>query len=160
MSIWKQRGFVTAPQNEYEPAIREIRTTDAEAAARLSEELGYPVTAAAMEERIQRRAALRDRVVYVACQDDAVVGWVDVGITDHIQAEPYGEIGGLVVSAACRSAGIGARLVSSAEQWIREQGLSRVIVRSRIVREAAHRFYLREGYERIKTSAVFSKVLR
>jgi GNAT superfamily N-acetyltransferase len=150
---------VTASQNESGPSIREIRITDAEAAARLSNELGYPVTAASMEERIRRRAALRDRVVYVACQNDAVVGWVDVGITNHLQAEPYGEIGGLVVSAACRSVGIGARLVERAEQWIRQQGLSRVTVRSRIAREAAHRFYLREGYERTKTSAVFSKLL-
>jgi hypothetical protein len=28
------------------------------------------------------------------------------------------------------------------------------------MREAAHRFYLREGYERTKTSAVFTKKLQ
>jgi hypothetical protein len=32
-------------------------------------------------------------------------------------------------------------------------------VTSRSTREDAHRFYLRDGYERIKTSAVFEKVL-
>jgi hypothetical protein len=34
-----------------------------------------------------------------------------------------------------------------------------MVVRSQVAREAAHRFYLRHGYERTKTSAVFSKVL-
>jgi len=32
-------------------------------------------------------------------------------------------------------------------------------VTSRMSREGAHRFYLREGYERVKTSAVFEKIL-
>jgi hypothetical protein len=33
----------------------------------------------------------------------------------------------------------------------------KMLVRSRVTREQAHRFYLREGYELTKTSAVFSK---
>ncbi len=142
-----------------EVRIRPIDIADAEAAAGLSGELGYPVSVAAMEERLRHYAGLRDRVVYVACRDGAVVGWIDVGVVHHLQVEPNGEIGGLVVSSACRSAGIGARLVAHAEDWVRDRGLDRVIVRSAIGREGAHRFYLREGYERTKTSAVFSKRL-
>jgi hypothetical protein len=34
-----------------------------------------------------------------------------------------------------------------------------MVVRSRIVRERAHRFYEREGYELVKTSHVFEKPL-
>ncbi len=152
--IWKRREELLSA-----PFIREIRTEDAEAAAQLSTELGYPVTTAAMAQRIRRRAEMGGRAVFVALVDDVVAGWVDVGTTDHLQNEPYGEIGGLVVSEAYRSAGVGAALVLRAEQWIREQGLARVTVRSQIKRERAHRFYLRQGYERVKTSAVFSKVL-
>lgn len=112
-----------------------------------------------MEERIRNYTRLTDRVVFVAYHDGAVIGWIDVGIVHHLQVEPNGEIGGLVVSNTCRSAGIGAKLVARAEQWVKERGLTRMIVRSQIAREAAHRFYLREGYERTKTSAVFSKTL-
>ena len=143
-----------------EVQIRPIDTGDAEAAAGLSDELGYPASAGAMEERIRNYTLLPDRVVFVACRDGAVIGWIDVGIVHHLQVEPNGEIGGLVVSHACRSAGIGARLVSRAEEWVKERGVTRMIVRSNIAREAAHRFYLREGYEQTKTSAVFSKTLR
>jgi len=139
--------------------IRPIEITDAGAVAVLSGELGYPVSAVAMEERIRKYALLTDRVVFVACRQNAVVGWIDVGIVHHLQVEPNGEIGGLVVSHACRGAGIGAKLVSRAGDWAKEQGLTKMIVRSNITRDAAHRFYLREGYERTKTSAVFSKTL-
>ncbi len=94
------------------PSIREITVADAEAAASLSDELGYPVPAAAMKQRIENLRKLNDHVVYVACLPGAVVGWIDVGIVHHLQSESCGEIGGLVVSSACRSAGIGAKLVA------------------------------------------------
>jgi len=140
-------------------SIRPIANTDAEAVAQLSGELGYPVSVSAMEERIRHFANVPGHMVFVACVSDALVGWIDVGIVHHLQAEPYGEIGGLVVSHTRRSAGIGRELVKQAERWVTEQGLSKMVVRSRTTREAAHRFYLREGYSMTKTSAVFSKDL-
>ncbi len=140
--------------------IRPVDIADAEAVAQLSGELGYPASVAAMEARIRTYARLTDRIVFVACQDGAVIGWIDVGIVHHLQVEPNGEIGGLVVSHTCRSSGIGAKLVSRAEEWVKDRGVTRMIVRSNITREDAHRFYLREGYEQTKTSAVFSKTLQ
>lgn len=144
---------------EEQIGIREIDITDADAAARLSGELGYAVSAKVMEDRIRRVTELADHAVFVAHVQDRVVAWIDVGAIHHLQAEPSCEIGGFVVSDGFRSAGIGRRLIARGEQWARERGLTRMIVRSQIAREAAHRFYLREGYERTKTSAVFTKTL-
>ncbi len=139
--------------------IREINTGDTESAAKLSGELGYPVSAEAMQRRIQALCGSSDHVVLVACNSEAVVGWIDVGIVHHLQAEPYAEIGGLVVSSEHRGCGIGRQLVAAAEQWALNRGFSKMLVRSRISREAAHRFYKREGYEHAKTSVVFTKSL-
>ena len=139
--------------------IRKVEASDADSVARLSGELGYPASVATMAQRIQCVMASPDRATYVASIDSAVVGWIDVFEVLHLQSGASAEIGGLVVSSQYRSAGIGARLVQHAEQWARERGLVRVIVRSRSTREAAHRFYLREGYEQTKTSAVFAKTL-
>src|SRR6185437_15042478 len=100
--------------------IRKIALADAEAAARLAGELGYPVSAGQMEERIEKVTSLREHVVYVACLADSVVGWIDVGVVHHLQADAYAEIGGLVVSSEFRSAGIGRQLVARAEQWARD----------------------------------------
>jgi GNAT superfamily N-acetyltransferase len=141
-------------------SIREITLGDAADAAGLSEELGYPATIEAIEQRIRSLGALKDHAVFVACLPSGrVVGWIDVAITHHLQADPCGEIGGLVVSSEVRSGGIGRRLVAEAERWAADRGIKRMIVRSRVSREAAHRFYERERYSRIKTSAVFSKDL-
>lgn len=140
--------------------IREIALEDAEAAAHLSAELGYPADVQAMRERIESVSRSRDRVVYVACISNTVIGWIDVCIIHHLSTGSYGEIGGLIVSSEYRSDGIGRRLISQAEKWVADQSSTRIIVRSRTTREAAHRFYLREGYSMIKTSLVFSKQLK
>lgn len=139
--------------------IREVEISDTLAVAELSGELGYPAPVSTMEERIRCSIASPDRATLVACIGGAPVGWIDVFVVHHLQSGAAAEIGGLVVSSACRGAGIGAGLLRRAEEWARERGLARVIVRSRSTREAAHRFYLREGYEQTKTSAVFSKAL-
>jgi len=139
--------------------IREITPDDAPAAAGLAGELGYPATAAALKERIEFLDGHPDHVVFVACDGGKVIGWIDVCIALHLASDPRAEIGGLVVSAAVRSQGIGAQLVARAEQWAVARGLTAMLVRSRHTREAAHRFYLREGYAVTKTSTVFTKDL-
>jgi len=139
--------------------IREIVLADAESAAQLSAEFGYPVSRETMERRIAGFQNRRDHAIFIAHLDDLAVGWIDVGIVHHLQSEPYGEIGGFVVSEKYRGAGIGKQLIARAEQWMREHGLQRAVVRSQVSREPAHRFYLREGYARLKTSAVFEKIL-
>lgn len=140
--------------------IREIAPTDAEAAAELSVELGYPAGIEEIRERISKVNSSNDRIIYAACTANSVIGWIDVSIIHHLATGAHGEIGGLIVSERYRSSGVGRKLIAQAEQWIAAQGINTVIVRSRMTREAAHRFYLREGYTMIKTSAVFSKQLK
>jgi GNAT superfamily N-acetyltransferase len=137
--------------------IRAVAPKDAEAVAALSGELGYPADAQEMRSRIEQLLESAEHGVFVANRDSQVIGWIHVLTVQHLQAKPRAEIGGLVVTAEARSRGVGALLVRRAEEWAREHGFDAVLVRSQIKREAAHRFYLREGFERTKTSAVFSK---
>lgn len=139
--------------------IREIRPEDAMAAATLSGELGYPASPEAIRRRIKRLSGSADHAIYVACMSDEVVGWIDVSETRHLVSDPRADICGLVVSSKVRSRGIGRQLLARAEQWAVDRGLTSMVVRSRDAREAAHRFYLREGYTRTKLSVVFGKDL-
>lgn len=140
--------------------IREISIDDAAAAAGLCAQLGYPATPAEMADRVRGIASQPDHAVYVACESTgAVIGWIDVSLVRHLQVETYAEIGGLIVSSAHRSAGAGRALVAAAEQWAAQKGLRRIVVRSNISRDRAHAFYLREGYQRVKTSASFAKII-
>ena len=152
-------GGSTVLGNKSNPVIRKILPSDAASVARLSGELGYPTPPDVMEQRIIQLADCPNHEVFVACAGWAVVGWIDLGVTHHLQSEPYVEIGGLVVADGARSKGIGGLLVSLGEEWARERGVRRVVVRSRISRERAHSFYERAGYTRSKTSAVFEKSL-
>jgi GNAT superfamily N-acetyltransferase len=137
--------------------LRHAVPDDAEALAILSSELGYPVPAEVMRGRIVDLTL--QHAVFVAELDHRVVGWIDVGLSFHLQSGVRGEIGGLVVSAESRNQGIGRELLLRAEQWAREKGMSEVLLRSNAKRTDAHRFHLRENYEQIKTSAVFIKKL-
>jgi GNAT superfamily N-acetyltransferase len=142
-----------------EITIREMTPADAVDAASLSAELGYPVTTEAMENRLKQFTELEDHAVFAACRQGRVVAWIDVSIAHHLQSEPYGEIGGLIVSSQHQGGGIGKKLVATAEQWIRNRGIANVLVRSQIARERAHAFYLQLNFSRLKTSAVFTKTL-
>jgi GNAT superfamily N-acetyltransferase len=140
--------------------VRPITLEDAEVVAALSGELGYEVTVEAICERIAHFSPGTDRqIALVACLGTEVVGWIEASIHHGLQSPPYSLINGLVVSETRRGLGIGKRLCDEVETWSRRQGVTTVRVTSRISREDAHRFYLREGFERIKTWAVFEKML-
>jgi GNAT superfamily N-acetyltransferase len=140
--------------------IRECYGSDSESIAKLSGQLGYAVPADEMERRLQHMANDPNHAVLVACLEDGeVVGWIDVGIVFHLQSGAYCEIGGLVVAESVRGNGIGRELVIAAEEWAATRGLKKVLVRSNAIRADAHRFYLRENYTMVKTSAVFEKKL-
>ena len=141
--------------------IRPIAPEDAETVAALCGELGYPLETQTIERRLQLLQSWPDHTVLVACTepDGRVAGWIDVGLVFHLPSEPYGEIGGLVIAEDLRSQGIGKALLAAAESWIKQRGIQRALVRSRITRERTHQFYLREGYTQTKTSAVFVKPL-
>ncbi len=140
-------------------AIREMRAEDSAAIAELSVQLGYPATPGEIEERWAHLAALPDHAIFVACLADQVVGWIDLGMVQHLQSPAYCEIGGLVVSERHRSRGIGRQLVREAQKWAAARSLRTILVRSRVEREGAHAFYLQNGFSRVKTSAVFTKPL-
>jgi GNAT superfamily N-acetyltransferase len=139
--------------------VRKMAACDAKTAAHLSAELGYPAAADDIAARLRSFENLPQHVVFAACLNGQVVGWIDVAIIQHLQSAPFGEIGGLVVSERHRGLGIGSKLVEYAERWIVSQGVSSVLVRSRSTRERAHKFYLERDYSLWKTSLVFTKIL-
>ena len=140
--------------------VRVISHEDAGAVAELSRQLGYEVSVGMVDEQVERLSSRAgSQIAFVACAGEEVVGWIEATITHHLQYAPYSLIGGLVVREGMRGLGIGKRLCAEVEAWSKEKGVGVVRVTSRSTREDAHRFYLRDGYERIKTSAVFEKVL-
>ena len=137
--------------------IRRLTADDAEAAAELSGELGYRCTTEDLRERIEELSRTADRVAFAAVLDGQIVGWIDAAMERHLQYAASAVIGGLVVREDTRGLGIGRRLCLEIEEWARSKSIPLVRVRSQIKREDAHRFYLRDGYSKVKTSLVFEK---
>jgi GNAT superfamily N-acetyltransferase len=137
--------------------IRRLGVDDAEAAAELSSQLGYPCSATDLRERIEEMSRAADRVAFAAVVDGQIVGWIDAAMERHLQSPASAVIGGLVVREDTRGLGVGRRLCLEVEEWARSKSVPIVRVRSQIKREDAHRFYLRDGYRKVKTSFVFEK---
>jgi GNAT superfamily N-acetyltransferase len=105
-------------------------------------------------------AAPDDHAVVVAVDErDRPIGWVHVERLRLLERPPSADLMGLVVDEGARSRGIGRSLVAAAEELARKWGCRSMVVRTRVSRERAHRFYEREGYSRLKTSHVFEKAL-
>ena len=134
--------------------------SDAARLAQLSGELGYPTTASEMTKRMHKLKPASQNALLVAESPEAgVVGWAHVSVTHLVEVGTRAELNGLIVAAGQRSLGAGARLLKAAEDWARKQGYPSMSVRSNVIRERAHKFYEREGYEHYKTQKAFRKTL-
>lgn len=141
-------------------SIRAAKHADAGALACLSGQLGYPAGAGDIARRLDELATNHVGEVLVAEADDgSVVGWAEASLQRHLMHDMRAELAGLIVADGARNCGVGTALLRAIEAWARERGLSELVVRSNVVRERAHRFYLREGYTEKKRQAVFSRRL-
>jgi len=143
--------------NSIAVSIRRLSVDDAEAAAELSSQLGYPSSPGDLRKRIEELSHTTDRVAFAAVVDGQIVGWIDAAMERHLQYAASAVIGGLVVREDMRGQSVGRRLCLEVAEWARSKSVPLVRVRSQIKREDAHRFYLRDGYRKVKTSLVFEK---
>ena len=139
--------------------IRTARAEDLPALVPLAEQLGYPVPAAELGERLTAVLDRSDHRLLVADRDGSVVAWLHGMLWSLIVEPPLVFIGGLVVDEGSRGQHIGELLISTMEEWARSQGAQEILIYSNVVRERAHKFYKRIGYEHYKTSKVFRKML-
>lgn len=140
--------------------VRAASQNDADALAHLAGELGYHSSVAQIRERLAAVEGSPDYATFVAvAANNSVVGWIQLCRLRALEIEPRAEITGLVVDSRSRGTGVGRLLVERGEAWARASGLREMGVRSNIVRERAHLFYLGLGYTVVKSQKVFRKSL-
>jgi GNAT superfamily N-acetyltransferase len=149
-----------APGRHFTGLIRAPREQDYARLAELAGQLSYPSTADEIAQRLAAMAGSRDHAVFVAeTQGGEIAGWIAVFISRGLEVNPRGEISGLIVDERFRSQAVGKHLLARAEEWAREQGCDVVGLRSNVIRDRAHAFYIREGYQHSKTQKTFRKNL-
>jgi GNAT superfamily N-acetyltransferase len=140
--------------------VRNARDDDAGAVSDLANALGYSTTPTEALHRLGRVGGKQDHGIFVAeLPDGTVVGWVHVFIAERVESDPFGELGGLVVSQDHRRTGVGRVLVARAEGWCRRRGIGVLRVRTNVVRADAHGFYERLDFKGVKTQAIFEKTV-
>lgn len=140
--------------------IRRALLKDAEQLAKLTTQLGYPSTPVQIRTRLSRLRPAGKHTVFVAdVPGTGVIGWLHASLCNLLESDLRAEVNGLVVADGQRSLGAGAKLLAAAEAWARRQGCKAMNVRSNVIRERAHKFYEREGYEHYKTQKAFRKPL-
>jgi GNAT superfamily N-acetyltransferase len=140
--------------------IRRAQVGDAAEMARLSTQLGYPMTVGDVTARLAALLPNERHYIAVAVSGTRMLGRVHVEHRSGIEAGDSAELMALVVDAAARRGGVGRKLVEVAESWALSRGLTRLVVRSNVARELSHPFYLALGYSRDKTQHVYSKALK
>lgn len=131
--------------------VREARPEDFEAVTALLEELGRPKALGTPDEPVLRdrfgewlQAA--DRFVFVAEEDGAVIGVIDMALIGRPNfVQPHAWVPDLIVSESARSRGVGAALLSKAAEVAKDLGAFSVALESAHWRTRAHDFYLRQG---------------
>ncbi|WP_459501128.1 GNAT family N-acetyltransferase [Bacillus sp. C1] len=85
-------------------------------------------------------------------EENEVVSLAGVAICTNFYNKKHVFVYDLVTAEAHRSKGYGDALLSYIEEWGAEKGCSSVVLTSAFPRIDAHRFYEREGYEKVSYS--------
>jgi GNAT superfamily N-acetyltransferase len=151
---------MNAPSAPSKYDIRQARLEDYAKIANLAQQLGYESTAENIAARIAPMRESSEHGVFVAeLVNGQIAGWIGVFVYRSVEAEARAEVSGLVVDANVRSQGIGQRLLERAEQWAREKDCHAIGLRTNVIRERAHAFYERQGYQHTKTQRTYRKDL-
>ena len=140
--------------------IREAVIQDAENISKIStNSLGYPCEAGLVMRRLLELDAGNEKV-FVAVEDDQVVGFVHAELYQLLYHEDLVNVLGLAVSNDFQRKGHGKMLMRLVEAWAKEMNCAAVRLNSAANRKGAHLFYEGLGYQNTKSQKRFIKTLR
>lgn len=139
--------------------VRPAQPCDCDAMADLAVQLGYECTGEEVQKRLSHMEDPGYAVFVAELPEGRIAGWIGACVFRSVETGSCVEISGLVVDQNVRSRGIGKMLLDSAEQWARSVGCGAISVRSNVKRDRAHRFYINNAYEHVKTQKEFRKRL-
>jgi aminoglycoside 6'-N-acetyltransferase I len=125
----------------------------------------WPADRAEHLPEMQELCAQADRYAQFVAYSDAgePQGLVEVALrSDYVngtETSPVGFLEGLYVDPAFRRQGIAAKLVYTAEQWVKQQGCSEMASDALLDNEASHAMHRALGFEETERVVYFRKRL-
>lgn len=140
--------------------IRKASIDDLNAIHRLAGMLGYSPSRENVERALKAMLLNPDyEIVVITENDESVVGFLTLATRYRLEDVSYLEVAAIVTDENRRGQGLGKQLMQYAEERAREKNFSLIGLRSSIRRSDAHKFYEHLGYEKVKQSFVFHKLL-
>lgn len=140
-------------------SIRNAEIKDSESIAELSNQLGYESDNNTIQKRLTGILDNNDNCVFVALENEKIIGWIHGFYSRRVESDPFIEIGGLVVDENYRKNGIGKILVEKIIKWSDSKKCKKLRVRCNIIRKEAHIFYQKIGFKINKEQKVFDRHL-
>jgi GNAT superfamily N-acetyltransferase len=138
--------------------VRPPEPGDYEKMADLAEQLHYPSSGNQIRMRLDAVTNSKQHGVYVAeLPGGQIGGWIGLYVFHSVEQDSCAGISGLIVDEQIRSRGIGKLLVDAGDSWARSKGCKAISVHSNVIRERAHQFYARNGFEHVKTQKFLFK---
>lgn len=140
--------------------VRKATLNDAEFLYELNKnDYGYDYPLDETKIRLQKVLNRNSDIIFVAEDNDIVVGYIHACDYDVFYAPHYKNIMGFVVRKDYRKQGIGRKLLDAIEAWAKETGAVGVRLNSNSKRIDAHKVYEHCGYVSEKTQLNFKKNL-
>jgi GNAT superfamily N-acetyltransferase len=136
-----------------------MKPEDAATVNVLSAQLGYVNAVRETRERIEHLSKSEHDCLLVALWENDIAGWVHAFKTTRLEVGNYIEIAALIVDEEYRGKKIGEQLVNAIKEWSQGQGYCKLVVRSNVLRNRAHHFYLTCGFTEAKEHKVFELYL-
>ena len=140
-----------------EISVRNAEINDMESIVELSSQLGSKIQVLAFKNRFKQILENANNCVYVAIENENVVGWLHGFYAFRIQSECFVEIGGLVVCGKVRKKGIGKKLIDQAIKWTKLKNCKNIRVRCNVIRIESLKFYENIGFEVRKEQKVLNR---
>lgn len=137
--------------------IRSMTTRDLPKVRDLLRQLGYDLDEGELVRRFKMVDAAESHCLLIASNGEEVVAFVHMFHRPALEKPPEAVVQALVVDEKQRGAGVGRRLMDAAEKWASELDFESVVLSSSTMREDAHAFYRRLGYETVAPTFLLRK---
>lgn len=141
--------------------IRSAVIHDAKAIQKLNAcVLGYSYPLYDTIQRLDKLLSSNDDRIFVAVEEDDVIGYVHATHYESLYFSPMKDIMGLAIDHAHQRKGVGRKLLEEVEMWAKTDGCYGVRLVSGAKRMEAHAFYHRCGYQGKKQQINFKKEIK
>ena len=135
--------------------LKSINAKQASEISILSDQLGYKSDGTETHNQIEKIIASKDNCIFIAVQNETIVGWIHAFYTIRVETKPFIEIAGLVVHHEYRKQQIGKNLIKAVVVWAQTFYCDQISVRCNEIRSETHQFYMNLGFKLNKKQLVF-----